>query len=318
MIESVGSPLLWGGFLAFVAVVLALDLGVFNRKAHEISVKEAAIWSTVWVSLALIFNVFVWLKWGTEVGNQFLTGYLIEKALSVDNLFVFYLIFATFRIPLRDQHRVLFWGIVGALVLRAAMVIGGTALLATFHWVVYVFGGILIATGVKMLARPDDEPDLEHSRLYRFILRTLPTTTRLDGSHMFTRQNGALLATPLFVALVLIELMDVVFAIDSIMAIFAISRDPFIVFTSNIFAILGLRSLYFVLASVAKRFVYLQPGLAIILMFVGLKLALSHFIKVPIAISLCVVAVLLGGSIVASLRKERADRRKAEAERSAT
>jgi tellurite resistance protein TerC len=310
VIESVGSPVLWGGFLAFVALVLALDLGVFNRKAHEVTTGEAAVWSAVWVTLALVFNVFVWWTWGAEVGEQFLTGYLIEKALSVDNLFVFYMVFATFKIPAKDQHRVLFWGIVGALVLRAAMVIGGTVLLSTFHWLVYVFGGVLVATGIKMFARPDDEPELERSRMYRVIKRVLPTTERLTDSRMFTRENGVRVATPLFLALILIELMDVVFAIDSILAIFAISRDPFIVFTSNIFALLGLRSLYFVLAGVARRFVYLQPGLALILIFVGAKLALSHFIKIPIAVSLLVVAGLLAGSILASLRKERADRRR--------
>ncbi|MBX3161767.1 MAG: TerC family protein [Deltaproteobacteria bacterium] len=311
MIHSVGSPALWGAFLAFVAVFLALDLGVFNRKPHEITVKEAAVWSAVWVSLALAFNVFVGLKWGWHVGQQFLTGYLIEKALSVDNLFVFYVIFAAFRIPLRDQHRVLFWGIVGALVLRAAMVLGGTALLAHFAWVVYVFGGVLIATGAKMLVRREEEVDLSKSRAYRFVQRAIPATKELRDSRMFVRENGALRATPMLLALVVIELLDVVFAIDSILAIFAITLDPFIVFTSNIFAVLGLRSLYFVLASVARRFEYLQPGLALILIFVGIKLAVSRFIHVPIIVSLLVVALLLAGSIALSLHKEARDRRAA-------
>ena len=308
MIESVGSPVLWGAFLAFVVAMLVLDLGVFNRRAHAITVKEAAIWSVVWVALALLFNIFVAVRWGAEVGQAFLTGYLIEKALSVDNLFVFYMIFTAFRIPAENQHRVLFWGIVGALVLRAVMVIAGTALLVHVQWVVYVFGGILIATGVKMLVRRDAEPNFEDSRTYRVLTRIVPTTPKLHGTKMFVRENGVLLATPLLLVLLLIELMDLVFAVDSILAIFAISTDPFIVFTSNIFAVLGIRSLYFVLAGMATRFVYLQPGLAMVLIFVGAKLATSHFFHIPVLMSLFIVSLLLGGSIIASLRKEAADR----------
>ncbi|HTL32865.1 MAG TPA: TerC family protein [Kofleriaceae bacterium] len=307
--ESVGSPLLWLGFGAFVVAMLVLDLGVFNRKAHEIKLKEALIWSAVWIGLAVAFNIYVAARWGGEVGQAFLTGYLIEKALSVDNLFVFYMIFSAFRVPAENQHRVLFWGIVGALILRAVMVIGGSALLVHFQWVVYIFGALLVLTGGRMLARPDAEPRFEDGRTYRVIKRVIPSTTQLRGSHMFARENGRFVATPLFLCLVLIELMDVVFAIDSILAIFAITADPFIVFTSNIFAVLGMRSLYFVLAGVAKRFVYLQPGLAMVLIFVGLKLGASHFVHIPVFISLAVVALLLGGSIIASLRKEARDRR---------
>ena len=303
--ETVGSPLLWCGFLAFVLAMLVLDLGVFNRKAHEIHIKEAAVWSALWVVLALIFNGFVWMRWGSELGQAFLTGYLIEKALSVDNLFVFYVIFSTFKIPLGDQHRVLFWGIVGALVLRAGMVVGGAALLASVHWVVYIFGALLIITGVKMLARPNAEPHFEDGRTFKFLSRVVPTTSKLHGQRMIVREGARLVATPLLLVLLLIELMDVVFAIDSILAIFAISTDPFIVFTSNIFAVLGMRALYFVLAGVATRFVYLQPGLALVLMFVGVKLAVSHFIHVPVLVSLLVVGLLLGGSIVASIIKQR-------------
>jgi tellurite resistance protein TerC len=311
VIESVGSPVLWGAFLVFVVAMLVLDLGVFNRRAHEITVREAAIWSVVWVALALLFNIYVAVRWGAEVGQAFLTGYLIEKALSVDNLFVFYMIFTAFKIPPQNQHRVLFWGIVGALVLRAVMIVAGTALLAHVQWVVYIFGGILIATGVKMLVRPDAEPHFEDSRTYRVLSRILPTTPQLHGSRMFVREAGRLVVTPLLIVLLLIELMDLVFAIDSILAIFAISTDPFIVFTSNIFAILGIRSLYFVLAGLAKRFVYLQPGLAMVLIFVGAKLASSQFIHVPVVVSLFIVSLLLGGSILASLPKQAVDRERA-------
>ncbi len=301
---TVAGPALWIAFAVLIAAMLALDLGVFHRKAHAVTTKEAAIWSAVWIGLALAFNVFVVLAFGSEAGQSFLTGYLIEKALSIDNLFVFYVIFSAFRVPAEDQHRVLFWGIIGAILLRAAMVFGGTALLARFQWVVYVFGGLLILTGVKMLVRKET-PHVENSRALRVIKRVVPATDQLHGPRMFVRENGALLATPLFIVLLVIELFDVVFAIDSILAIFAITVDPFIVLTSNIFAVLGLRSLYFVLANVANRFVYLQPGLALVLIFVGLKLASSRYIHLPVYVSLAVVALLLGGSILLSLRKRR-------------
>ena len=308
-IDTVGTPLLWIGFGVFVLAMLALDLGVFHRKTHAVSVREAGVWSAVWVGLALAFNGWVYWRWGPEAGQAFLTGYLIEKALSVDNLFVFYMIFSAFRVPSEYQHRVLFWGVVGALLLRAGMVWGGTALLSTFHWMVYPFGALLLLTGGRMLIRRDDHPHPEKSRVFRAITRVIPTTRENRGQRFFDLEDGARKATPLFLVLVLVELSDVVFAVDSILAIFAISRDPFIVFTSNIFAVMGLRSLYFVLAGVAKRFVYLQPGLALVLIFVGLKMAISSWLHVPVLASLAVVGVLLGGSIVASLVKESRDRR---------
>jgi tellurite resistance protein TerC len=304
-VSTVAAPVLWVAFAVLIAAMLALDLGVFHRKAHAITTKEAAIWSAVWIGLALAFNVFVAVRFDLETGQAFLTGYLIEKALSVDNLFVFYMMFTAFRVPARDQHRVLFWGILGAIILRTAMVFGGSALLASFHWVVYIFGALLIFTGIKMLARPDAEPHFEKSRTFRAVKRVLPATEKLHGDKMFVRENGALRVTPLFVVLVAIELMDVVFALDSILAIFAITTDPFIVLTSNIFAILGMRSLYFVLANVATRFAYVQPGLALVLVFVGLKLAASHFIHIPVLASLAVVALLIGGSIVISMIKKK-------------
>jgi tellurite resistance protein TerC len=310
-IQSVASPQLWLAFGVFVALMLALDLGVFHRKAHVVSIREAAIWSGVWVALALAFNGYIFLRFGRTAGEAFLTGYLIEKALSVDNLFVFYVVFSAFGVAAAYQHRLLFWGILGALLFRGLMVFGGVALLTRFHWLVYVFGVLLIFTGAKMLFRPGHDPRPEQSRAFRFVQRIIPTSQGEHGGRIFVREQGRWLATSLFLVLVLVELSDVVFAVDSILAIFAITMDPFIVLTSNVFAILGLRSLYFVLASVANRFVYLQPGLALILVFVGIKMAISEWFKLPMVASLLVVATLLIGSIVASLVHERRARRKA-------
>jgi tellurite resistance protein TerC len=303
--ETVGSPLLWAGFAAFIVAMLALDLGVFNRKAHTISTKEAAIWSGVWILLALAFNAFVFLRWGAETGEAFLTGYLIEKALSVDNLFVFYMIFTAFGIADKYQHRLLFWGIAGALVLRAGMVFAGSYVLSRFHWAVYLFGLLLLATGARMLIRRDHAPHPERGRVFRAIKKIIPTTDGNHGSRLFVRDDGHVKATPFFLVLLLVELTDVVFAVDSILAIFAITSDPFIVFTSNIFAVMGMRSLYFLLSGMARRFVYLQPGLALVLVFVGLKMAAMEWVKIPVLVSLGVVTLLLGGSVLASLIKTR-------------
>lgn len=305
--ESVGSLGLWGGFSLFMIAMLALDLGVFHKKTHAVSTRESLIWTGVWVGLALLFNGYVFLRWGSETGEAFLTGYLIEKALSVDNLFVFYMIFTAFAVPAVYQHRVLFWGIVGALLMRAGMVWGGAFLLSRFHWLVYIFGAVLLATGAKMLARPDDKPEPEKSRVFRAMRRVIPTTKESHGERFFAREGAAFKATPLFLVLLLVELSDVVFAVDSILAIFAITQDPFIVFTSNVFAVMGLRSLFFLLANVADRFAYLQPGLAMVLIFVGTKMAISDWFKIPVVVSLAVVALLLGGSILASLVKTRRD-----------
>ena len=301
---------MWVAFVTFVAIMLALDLGVFHKKAHEISVKEASIWTCVWIALALGFNGWVAYRFGSEVGHAFLTGYLIEKALSVDNLFVFYLIFATFKVPLRHQHRLLFWGIIGALILRAGMVVGGSYLLSRFHWLVYLFGAVLIATGVRMFVRRDEELHPEQSRPFRWVQKVIPTTSKPSGQKLFVREAGRLMATPFLLVLVLIELTDVVFALDSILAIFAITEDPFIVFTSNVFAVLGLRSLYFVLATMARRFDYLQPGLALVLIFVGLKMAFSEIYKLPVLVSLGIVFFMLGGSIVASMIKTKREKKR--------
>jgi tellurite resistance protein TerC len=285
---------------------------VFHRKAHQAGMKEALGWSLVWVSLALVFNGLVWWKHGSQAGIEFLTGYLIEKSLSVDNIFVFVVIFGSLSIPAAYQHRVLFWGILSALVLRAGMIFAGTALLARFHWLVYVFGGFLVLTAVKLVVawRAGDEGASTENRLLALARRILPATDRYDGQRFLTRVNGRRLATPLLLALVLVEVTDVIFAVDSIPAILAITADPFIVFTSNVFAILGLRSLYFLLAGVVDRFRYLKLGLAGVLGFVGAKMLAVEVYKVPAAWSLVVIAAILGTSIVASwranVREERA------------
>jgi tellurite resistance protein TerC len=300
-VATVASPAVWIGFAVLVVAVLAIDLGVFNRKAHVVKPREALIWTGVWVALALGFNVFVWQRFGSTAAEEFITGYAIEKALSVDNLFVMYAVFTAFSIPAIHQHRVLFWGILGAVVMRAIMVVAGAALLARFHWLIFLFGGFLIVTGLKMLVRKDDRPHPENSRLLRSFKKFMPITHELHGGHMFVRVAGVLTATPLFMALVVIEASDAVFAVDSIFAIFAVTTDPFIVLTSNIFAILGLRSLYFVLSGAAERFKYVQPGLALVLVFVGVKMAISDWVKIPVLISLGVIIFLVGGSILASI-----------------
>jgi tellurite resistance protein TerC len=309
-VASVGTPLMWIVFGLIIAAMLALDLGVFHRRAHTIRTSEAAIWTVVWIVLALGFNGYVAWRFGGDAGQAFLTGYIIEKALSVDNLFVFYMIFSSFRVPDAYQHRLLFWGIGGALVLRTGMVFGGTWLLSHFAVLAYVFGAVLIATGGKMLLRPEKEPHPERGRAFRLLSRLIPTTTRPPEGHLFLREDGRLRATSLLLVLVLIELSDVVFAIDSILAIFAVTADPFIVLTSNIFAIMGMRSLYFLLAGVAQRFVYLQPGLALVIVFVGVKMAIARFVHIPVALSLAVVVFLLGTSIVASLVRTRGGKRR--------
>ncbi|RKG72902.1 TerC family protein [Corallococcus terminator] len=304
-IQTIGSPLMWGGFIAFVFAMLALDLGVFHRKAHAISFKEAGAWSAVWVSLALTFNAVLWWRYGSGPGMEFLTGYLIEKSLSVDNIFVFVVIFTALKIPALYQHRVLFWGILSALVLRAAMIFAGVAMLERFHWLIYVFGAFLILTGVKLFIQRNAEEHPEDGWLMRTARRVIPSTPKFDGQHFLTVENGRKLATPLLMALLLVEASDVLFALDSIPAIFAVTRDPFIVFTSNIFAILGLRSLFFLMAGAMEKFTYLKVGLSGVLIFVGAKMALVDVVHLSPAVSLGVIGLVLGASIVASLVKAR-------------
>ncbi|MBI4912408.1 MAG: TerC family protein [Acidobacteria bacterium] len=298
--ESIGSVWMWGGFVAFVLGMLALDLGVFHRQAHKVTVKEAAVWSLVWVALALAFNGLIWKGFGADRGMEFLTGYLIEKALSVDNIFVFVLIFGAFSVPEAYQHRVLFWGILGALVMRAVFVGLGAALLASFHWVIYLFGAFLLITGIKMLVLRDQGFDPRSNPVFRLFKRLVPSVDTYHGAAFTVVQDGRRLATPLLLVLVAVELTDLVFAVDSVPAIFAVTRDPFIVFTSNIFAILGLRSLYFLLAGVVQQFRHLKVGLSLVLVFVALKMLAVDFYKVPVAWSLGVIAVLIGGSMLAS------------------
>ena len=294
----------WVAFNAFVLGMLALDLGVFHRKAHAVSLREATVWSVVWVALALAFALGVHALWGSARALEFLTGYAIEKALSVDNVFVFVTLFSYFAVPAAYQHRVLFWGILGALVMRGAFIAAGSYLLQQFHWVMYVFGAILIATGIKLALRsavydPAENPVLKLAR------RMLPLTSRYAGQRFWVREGTRWLATPLFLVLLLVEATDVVFAIDSIPAIFAVTDEPFIVYTANVFAILGLRSMYFLLAGVVHRFVYLKYGLASVLVFVGAKMTLVDVYKVPVAVSLAAVAALIGVSIGASMVASR-------------
>jgi tellurite resistance protein TerC len=302
--------LLFGGI---VLVMLALDLGVFHRDDHVIRPREALAWSAVWIALAVAFGGYVWLRHGSGPGLEFLTGYVIEKSLSVDNIFVFVVIFGALGIPPLYQHRVLFWGILSALALRGAMIAGGAALLERFQGVLYVFGGFLVLTGLKLLLSGGGPPHPERSAAFRLVTRLVRTSPRLDGNHFLTREGGRFVATPLLLALVVIELADVVFAVDSIPAIFAVTRDPFVVFTSNVFAILGLRSLYFLLAGFVERFTYLRPSLAAILVFVGTKMAVAEVVKIHPAVSLAVIVAILGAGIAASVVKARREARAAPA-----
>ena len=296
---------LWVGFNAFVLAMLAVDLLVFHREAHEIRVREAATWSVVWVALALLFGGGVYQFMGREAGLEYFTGYVIEKALSVDNIFVFVLIFSFFRVPAQYQHRVLFWGILGALLMRGAMIGAGAYLIAQFHWVIYLFGAFLVFTGIRMALHDEHDLDPESSIAIRAIRRIVPVTSAYHGQKFFVREQTdrglRLAATPLFVVLVLVETTDLIFAVDSIPAIFAVTQEPFIVYSSNVFAILGLRALYFLLADVIHRFHYLKVGLSVVLMFVGVKMLLADVYKVPVGISLLVIVAVLGIATVASL-----------------
>lgn len=293
---------LWIGFNAFVLLMLALDLGVFHRKAHVVTFKESIAWTVAWVTLALVFNLGIAHYMGNEKGLEFFTGYVIEKSLSVDNVFVFALLFSYFAVPPIYQHKVLFWGILGALVMRAVMIFLGAALIAKFAWIIYVFGAFLILTGIKMIVKREEEIHPERNPLVRWFKKLMPVTNDYRGDRFFVRENGIRMATPLFVVLLLVEFSDLIFAVDSIPAIFAVTKDPFIVYTSNVFAILGLRSLYFALAGVLDKFHYLKIGLGFVLSFVGVKMLLAHSAwKIDTHISLGVIVVILAASVVASL-----------------
>jgi tellurite resistance protein TerC len=298
--QSIGTPVMWAGFLVLIALMLAVDLGVFHRKVHRIGMREAAAWSAVWIALAALFGLGVTLHAGGERGLEFATAYVVEKALSVDNLFVMAVIFGALRIEPEHQHRVLFWGIVGALVLRLAFIFGGVALIERFDWTLYVFGAILLLTGIKLLVTREARPDPENSLAVRAVRRVIPVGGP-DGARFLSRAGGRWHATPLLLALVAIEGADIVFAVDSVPAVLAISHDPFIVFTSNVLAILGLRSLYFLIGGMIDRFRYLKVGLAGILVFVGGKMLLADALHVPVLVSLAAIAGLLAVAIVASL-----------------
>lgn len=292
---------LWIAFGLFVIAMLALDLGVFHRRAHVIELREALGWSVFWIVLAVLFNIGVYIGLGPTAALEFLTGYLIEKSLSMDNIFVFVLIFSYFRVPTLYHHKVLFWGILGALVMRFLFILAGVTLIQKFHWMIYVFGAILIVTGVRMAREKEKEIHPERNPVLRLARRLIPITRRYVDGRFFIRKMGRLLATPLFVVILVVETTDLVFAVDSIPAILAITRDPFIVYTSNVFAILGLRALYFALAGLVRLFHYLHYGLSIILVFVGAKMLISDFYKIPIGISLGVVASVLALSVFLSI-----------------
>ena len=298
---SVGTPALWLGFIGFILAMLALDLGVFHRKEHEVGVKEALGWTCAWITLALVFNYGIYEYFGKQLALEFLTGYLIEKSLAVDNIFVFVVIFSALAVPKIYQHRVLFWGVLGALVMRAAFIFLGAALIQAMHWVLYIFGALLIVTGIKLLVRKEEEVHPEQNPLFRFFKKVIPSVPDYHGSAFTIIKEGKRYATPLLLVLISVEITDLVFAVDSIPAIFAVTEDPFIVFTSNIFAILGLRSMYFLLANVIDRLHLLKVGLALVLIFVGTKMVIVDFFKVPVVVSLLVIATLIGGSVAASL-----------------
>ncbi|HEX6903149.1 MAG TPA: TerC family protein [Thermoanaerobaculia bacterium] len=301
MENAVGTPLQWGIFFALLFGMLALDLGVFNRKVHRIGLREALFWSIVWTIVALVFNWWVYSRFGSQVGLEFLTGYVIERALSFDNIFVFIVIFNYFAVPAEYQHRVLFWGILGALISRGVFIALGTALLAKFAWLIFVFGGILLVTGIRLLVQKETEVHPERNPVVRLFQRFVPLTPHYHGKSFFIREDGVLRATPLMLVLVVIEATDVVFAVDSIPAVFGVTRNPFIVFTSNIFAILGLRALYFLLAGLMHKFRYLGFGLALVLIFIGAKMLLHEWLHIPVELSLGIVIGILAVAIVVSL-----------------
>lgn len=295
------SVILWTAFNVFVLGMLALDLGVFHRKSEEITIKNALAWTGVWITLAMAFNLFIYQYFSKQESIEFFTGYIIEKSLSVDNIFVIIMIFSYFHVPNAYQHKVLFWGILGALVMRVIFIFAGIELIHRFHWLIYIFGGFLIVTALRMVFAAEEKLRPEKNPVVKLVRRIFPVTPSFEGDNFFVRKNGKLWATPLFVVVILIETTDLIFAVDSIPAILAITDDPFIVYTSNVFAILGLRSLYFALSGIEKYFHYLKYGLAAILIFVGIKMCISDFYKIPVDVSLIVIVSALVLAIIASL-----------------
>ncbi len=295
------TQIFWIGFNVFIVLMLALDLGVFNRKSHEVSVKEALTWSAVWIALALAFNVLVYYYMGKTKALEFLTGYLLEKSLSIDNIFVFVIIFSMFSIPSAYQHKILFWGVFGAIVMRIILIFSGIALITKFHWLVYVFGAFLVFTGLKMVFGKEKQSGPGENFTVKLFRKLFPVKDEIDGDKFFIKSNGKTYASRLFLTLIVVEITDLVFAVDSIPAILAITNDAFIVYTSNLFAILGLRSLYFALAGIIHKFRYLKHGLAIVLVFVGVKMIISEFYKIPVTLSLLIITSVIGISVILSL-----------------
>ncbi|MBL0740691.1 TerC family protein [Chryseolinea lacunae] len=299
------TAILWIVFNLFVLAMLALDLGVFHRKSHDVTTKEALAWTGVWVSLALLFNVFLYYYFDKDTAVQFFTGYLIEKSLSVDNIFVIIMIFSYFNVPSAYQHKVLFWGILGALVMRVIFILSGVELIHRFHWLIYIFGAFLVITGIRMLFSGDEKIEPEKNPLVKLAHKLFPFTPTFEGDLFFVKRDARLWATPLFLVVILIEATDLIFAVDSIPAIIAISDDPFIVYTSNVFAILGLRSLYFALSGIEKYFKYLKYGLSAILIFVGVKMSITDLYKIPTNLSLVVIIAILIIAMLASVLAQK-------------
>jgi tellurite resistance protein TerC len=295
----------WILFNVFVLIMLALDLGVFHRNAHEVKMKEALLTSAAWIALAMLFNAGVYFWMGEKKALEFLTGYIIEKSLSVDNIFVFIMVFSYFHVPALHQHKILFWGIIGALIMRAIFIFAGVALITKFHWMIYVFGLFLIVTGIKMAFQKDKKIEPEKNPVIRLFRKLFPVTDSYDGSKFLTKVNGKTFATPMMIVLIVIETTDLIFAVDSIPAILAVTDDPFIVYTSNVFAILGLRALYFALAGIMQLFHYLAYGLSAVLVFVGAKMMLVDVYKIPIQVSLLVIVLILAVSVIASVIRSR-------------
>jgi len=299
--SNINETYLWIGFILFVLVMLFLDLKIFHRKAEKVSVRNALVWSVVWIAMALAFGVGVYFLWGHEMGLQYFTGYLIEKSLSVDNLFVFMIIFSFFCVEDRYQHRVLFWGVLGAIIMRAAFIFAGIGLLNALGWVIYIFGAFLVYTGIRMAVKKEEKVEPEHNPVLRLLRRFLPVTKDYHGDKFLAVENGVRKATPLLLVLVLIETTDIIFALDSVPAVLSVTKDAFIVFSSNIFAILGLRSLFFALAGVLQKLRYLHYGLAAVLAFLGVKMLTSELVEIPILLSLGIIAFILALAVLASL-----------------
>ncbi len=295
----------WLSFLLFLVLMLAIDLGIFNRKSHEITYKEALLWSGIWISISLLFNIGIFNVLGHQKGMEFLTGYLLEKSLSVDNIFVFVLLFSFFNVPNKYQHKVLFYGIVGALIMRGVLIALGAALIMKFHWVLLLFGAFLIFSGIRMAIHKEEKIEPEKNPVVKFFKKIFPVTKNYENGKFFVKKSTGLLATPLFIVLIIVETTDLVFAFDSIPAILAITQDTFIVFTSNAFAILGLRSLYFALAGFMDKFRFLRTGLSFILIFIGIKMMIDDLIHIPVSISLIVIVIVLTISILASIYVKR-------------